>query len=244
VVWFFWNIGYYIDVITQRELVEASGQIKRQKTLTEQAADAIRARIVSGEFHFGEALSEIALATELGVSKTPVREAFLQLKNEGLVEILPQRGTFVFQMTGEQLRQLVEMRELLEGASLRFAMRNGAPLADALQIVIDRMAAAVDEHDHAAYRRHDADFHQAIISASGNAFIDSAYSIIAFRVQALRNRLSLEAQNWRSFEGYKDVARHVRDNNVDAAQAKLLEYIGDAVNAYMARIQGDLAQTG
>jgi DNA-binding GntR family transcriptional regulator len=224
--------------------VDVSAQIKRQKTLTEQAADAIRARIVSGEFHFGEALSEIALATELGVSKTPVREAFLQLKNEGLVEIFPQRGTFVFQMTGEQLRQLIEMRELLETASLRFAMRNRAPLGEALEAIIDRMAVAVEERDSAAYRRHDADFHQAIISAAGNAFIDSAYSIIAFRVQALRNRVALEAQNWRSFEAHKDVARHVRENNVDAAQARLLEHIGDAVNAYLTRIQGDLARTG
>jgi DNA-binding GntR family transcriptional regulator len=224
--------------------VGGTGQIRRQKSLTEQATDAIRARIVSGEFHFGEALSEIALATELGVSKTPVREAFLQLKNEGLVEILPQRGTFVFQMTGEQLRQLAEMRELLETASLRFAMRDGTFLADRLQAIIDRMAVAVDERDHAAYRRHDAEFHQAIITASGNAFIDSAYSVIAFRLQALRNRLSLEAQHWPSFDGHKDVARHVRDNNVDAAQAKLREHIGDAANAYLARIQGDLARTG
>ena len=224
--------------------MDVPAPIKRHKTLTEQATDAIRARIVSGEFHFGEALSEIALATELGVSKTPVREAFLQLKNEGLVEILPQRGTFVFQMTGEQLRQLVEMRELLETASLQFAMRSGAPLGPALEAIVDQMAVAVAERDHAAYRRQDADFHQAIISASGNAFIDSAYSIIAFRVQALRNRLSLEAQNWRSFEGHKEVARHVCGNNVDAARAKLLEHIGDAVNAYLARIQGDLAPAG
>ena len=224
--------------------MHVSAQIKRQKTLTEQAADAIRARIVSGEFHFGEALSEIALATELGVSKTPVREAFLQLKNEGLVEILPQRGTFVFQMTGEQLRQLVEMRELLETASLRFSMRNGTFLGDRLDAIVGRMTDAVEKRDPAAYRRHDADFHQAIISGSGNAFIESAYSIIAFRVQALRNRLSLEAQNWRSFEGHKDVARHVRENNVEAAQAKLLEHIGDALNAYLARIQSGLARTG
>jgi DNA-binding GntR family transcriptional regulator len=222
--------------------VDGSAQIKRQKTLTEQAADAIRARIVSGEFQFGEGLSEIALATELGVSKTPVREAFLQLKNEGLVEIVPQRGTFVFQMTGEQLRQLVEMRELLETASLRFALRNRMRLGDELQAIVDRMAAAVEARNHAAYRLYDADFHQAIISASGNAFIGSAYSIIAFRVQALRNRLSLDAQHWRSFEDHRDIARYVRDYNVDAAQTRLLEHLGDAVSVYLARIQSDLAR--
>jgi DNA-binding GntR family transcriptional regulator len=227
-----------------RKIVDVSAQIKRQKTLTEQAAEAIRTRIVNGEFHFGEALSEIALATELGVSKTPVREAFLQLKNEGLVEILPQRGTFVFQMTGEQLRQLVEMRELLETASLRFAMRGGALLGDALEAIVDRMASAVEARDHAAYRRHDAEFHQAIVNASGNAFIGSAYHIIAFRVQALRNRLSLDTLDNRSFEGHKAVARHVRNNDTDAAQAELLEHIGVAVNIYLARIQSDFARTG
>ena len=91
--------------------VQVLDPIKRQKTLTEQAADAIRARIVEGQFEFGEALSEITLATELGVSKTPVREAFLQLKNEGLVDILPQRGTFVFRMTIEELRRTVGLGE-------------------------------------------------------------------------------------------------------------------------------------
>ena len=221
-----------------------SAPIKRQKTLTEQAADAIRIRIVTGEFHFGEALSEIALAAELGVSKTPVREAFLQLKNEGLVEILPQRGTFVFQMTNEQLRQLVEMRELLESASLRFAMRNGAHLADTLQAITERMTAAFEARDPAAYRTHDADFHQAIIAASGNSFICSAYAIIAFRVQALRNRRLLDAQNWPSLDGHGQIARLVRDNNVEAAVKALIDHIGDAFASYLARTKDNRAHAG
>ncbi len=215
--------------------------ITRRKTLTRQAADAIRAKIVGGEFQFGEALSEVTLAAELGVSKTPVREALLQLKNEGLVEIIPQRGTFVFQMTIEQLRQLVEMRELLEAASLRFAVRNGAHLGDTLRTIIDRMTLAFEQRDPVSYRRHDADFHYAIIKASGNAFIDSAYHIIAFRIQALRNRLSLDAQNWRSLEVHSEVAQLVQDGQVEAAEAKLVEHISDALNAYLARIKAAAA---
>jgi DNA-binding GntR family transcriptional regulator len=224
--------------------VDGPAHIKRQKSLTDQAADVIRARIVNCEFEFGEALSEITLAAELGVSKTPVREAFLQLKNEGLVEILPQRGTFVFQMTGDQLRQLLEMRELLEVASLRFAMRNGAPLGDALEAIMQKMAAAVEARDDAAYRSHDAAFHQAIISASGNTFIVSAYSIIAFRLQAMRNRLPMEAQNRRSFEDHRDIARLVQDKKADAAQARLLEHITDSFKSYMVEIKGIVARTG
>ena len=67
--------------------VQTLGPIKRQKTLTEQAADAIRTRIVEGQFEFGEALSEITLANELGVSKTPVREAFQRLARTFRVDV-------------------------------------------------------------------------------------------------------------------------------------------------------------
>jgi DNA-binding GntR family transcriptional regulator len=211
--------------------------IKRQKTLTEQAADAIRARIVDGQFEFGEALSEIALANELGVSKTPVREAFLQLKNEGLVEILPQRGTFVFKMTTEQLRQLMEMRELLEVNSLRFAMRGGGEdLARELQRIIESMEKTANDRDPVTYRRHDADFHAAMIRASANAFIQSAYNVIALRVQAFRNRVSLDAQNWRSLDEHKQVLAYVEEKDADAAAEALLNHIRGAFYDYVARI--------
>lgn len=217
--------------------MQALRPIKRQKTLTEQAADAIRARIVDGQFEFGEALSEIALANELGVSKTPVREAFLQLKNEGLVEILPQRGTFVFKMTTEQLRQLMEMRELLEVNSLRFAMRGGGEdLARDLQRIIDSMEKATGDRDPVSFRRHDADFHTAIIRASSNAFIQSAYNVIALRVQAFRNRVSLDTQNWRSLDEHKQVLRLVEAKETDAAADALQGHIRGAFYDYVARI--------
>src|SRR5262245_4726210 len=67
------------------EALPSAGQLQRPKSLAEQAADQIRARIIRGEFELGAALSETTLATEMGVSKTPIREAFLRLKTEGLV---------------------------------------------------------------------------------------------------------------------------------------------------------------
>lgn len=216
------------------------GPIRRQKTLTEQAADAIRARIVGGQFEFGEALSEIALANELGVSKTPVREAFLQLKNEGLVEILPQRGTFVFRMTTEQLRQLSEMREILEVNSLRFAMRDGGEaLTRNLNTIIEGMSNAASERDPVAYRGFDADLHGAIIDGSGNSFIQSAYNIIALRIQAFRNRLSPGAQNWRSLDGHAEVVTFVRSKDIEGAAESLRNHIRGAFNDYVARVNAE-----
>jgi DNA-binding GntR family transcriptional regulator len=222
--------------------VDILGPIKRHKTLTEQAADAIRARIVSGELRFGEALSEIAIASELGVSKTPVREAFLQLKNEGLVEIQPQRGTFVFQMSSEELRQLVELRELLELASLHASRRRGDGLGSRLVSIVDRMALAVADADHYGYRRLDGEFHQAIIDASGNGFIASAYHIIAFRIQALRNRLSLDVRHLQSLEEHRDIAHLVQRHNYEAAAEIMRRHIRGAYRDHLERIGGDLAR--
>jgi DNA-binding GntR family transcriptional regulator len=221
--------------------VQTLGPIRRQKTLTEQAADAIRTRIVDGQFEFGDALSEIALATELGVSKTPVREAFLQLKNEGLVDILPQRGTFVFRMSLDELRQLWEMREVLETNSLAFAMRkSGDNLIRLITPIIDGMAKAAEDREPIIYRRLDAEFHAAIITASDNSFIQSAYNIIALRVQAFRSRLSLDAQNWRQRDEHLSVAEliHKRD---EAAVEVLRKHIRGAFEDYVKRVSAETA---
>ena len=220
--------------------------LKRPRTLTEQATDAIRARIVSGDFQLGEALSEITLAAELGVSKTPVLEAFLQLKNEGLVDIQPQRGTFVFQMSGDQIRQLTVLRELLETEALRIAMRSDhGPLAAMLNGVVGRMSEAVAVDESRVYRALDNEFHQHIIIACANQFIEAAYSNIAFRVQALRNRLSLQAsQNDRSLKEHHALSRLVAAGDVDSAVTGLLEHIGATLREYTSLVEGQMGKAG
>lgn len=209
--------------------------IRRQKTLTEQAADTIRARIVEGQFELGEALSDIALADELGVSKTPIREAFLLLKNEGLIEFLPKQGTFVFRMTMDELRQLWELREVLELNSLRLAMRDGGQvLMRSLTPIIERMRKATNERDPLLFRRCDAEFHGAIIAGCDNEFIQSAYNTIALRVQVLRNRVSQDAHNWRSLDEHVAVLDQIRTGDIEAAVASLFKHIRGALDAYVA----------
>ena len=168
-------------------------KLQRARTLTEQAADEIRARIIRGNFELGEALSENMLAAELGVSKTPVREALLQLKREGLVDIQPQRGSFVFQMNAQEAVELSELREILETAAvLRALERDPAALAAALTRIVGQMRTAIEGDDFPGYRDLDADFHQAIVDHCGNGFLKESYAGITFRVQTLRTRLSIE----------------------------------------------------
>lgn len=83
--------------------------------------DAIRHKLLLGELRPGTRLSEVALAKELGVSRTPVREAFNQLGRDGLVESMPYTGTYVKKLDREELAELFDLREILEAYAARRA---------------------------------------------------------------------------------------------------------------------------
>lgn len=163
---------------------------RSSRTLAADATSLIRARIVRGDLQLGEAISEVSLAADLGVSKTPVREALLRLSKDGLVEIHPQRGTFVFRMSADQVRAMTDMREVLELAALRFSRHRPDLLAPNLERIVQNMELALANNNVRSYRTLDGAFHQAIIDAGGNQFLSAAYEPIASRAQALRNRLS------------------------------------------------------
>lgn len=213
--------------------------LERGPSLTEQAAEALRERIVCGLLQLGEPLSELTLATELGVSKTPVREALMQLKRDGLVEIHPQRGTYVFTMTPEQVRQLSETRAILESAALGLAMaRNRAALIAGWAEIVAGMRAALKDGDAARYRTLDGEFHRSFVELADNPYLLDAFTMIAFRVQALRNRLSLdEALNRTSFADHVDFLKLARSGDPEAMGALLLRHIGWTRDHYVAGIE-------
>ena len=97
-------------------------RIARPRSLGALVVEQIRDLIITDKLGLGEQLSEQALAEQLGVSRTPVREAFLRLQTERLVEVKPQRGTFVFQYEMTELREMCELREVLETGALRVAL--------------------------------------------------------------------------------------------------------------------------
>jgi DNA-binding GntR family transcriptional regulator len=199
--------------------------VARGPSLTEQAAAYIRARIVHGNLQCGEPLSELALAQELGVSKTPVREALLELKRQGLVEIHPQRGTFVFEMSPDQVVQLAEVRSILELAALRLAMdRNRDALGRRWSEIVAAMGVAMGNGDTEDYRILDGAFHQAIFDVTGNQFLCETFTVVAFRIQALRNRLSLDPDlNITSYDEHKRLTKYVERDEGDEA-IKLLAW--------------------
>jgi DNA-binding GntR family transcriptional regulator len=218
--------------------------IQRAKSLTEQAADEIRQRIVFGDIALGSSLSENTLAAELGVSKTPVREALLQLKSEGLVSIQPQRGSFVFDMSSSEIVQLGELRETLEVSALRLAAKyDKAGLIEYLGTILGKMKKALARNDASSYRKLDADFHRAMFERSANKYLLAAYLGIAFRVQALRTRLSANPMlNRSSFKEHEKLYKLVDVGRVQDAVTLLSSHVRGTTEDYAATIDAHRAK--
>jgi DNA-binding GntR family transcriptional regulator len=221
------------ETISGRRVCVPHRTLKGLHSLADRAAEHIRGHIVKGDYQLGEALSETTLAAELGISKTPVREALLRLETEGLVDIQPQRGTFVFSMGAAEVDALSEFRDVLETTALSMAMRKdiGALGADLAEIVED-MEHAVSHGNAGAYREADSRFHDGIIRHCGNAYLVDAYAPIAFRVQTLRNLLSRNPRlNARSLTEHTVISQVVASGDEEKAVALLRAHMaGTAAN--------------
>jgi DNA-binding GntR family transcriptional regulator len=205
----------------------------RPRSLADQAADRIRQGIVDSEFQLGEALSETGLASMLGVSKTPIREALLRLAGEGLVNIRPQRGTFVFSLDSAEMHQLSEFREVLEVSALGLALRRELPLGRALAAIVAQMADALADGDVAMYQQLDGTYHAHIIDHSENHHLIRSYNTIATRIQALRGRLSQNPRlNTASLKQHRKLARLIKGGQEPEAAALLRDHIRKTQDDY------------
>ena len=96
-------------------------------SLTDEIADVVRERILKGEYEIGEKIKENQIASELKVSRTPIREAFKLLENEGLIDYIPNRGCFAKGFTKQDVDDIYAVREALEELAVRWAVERITP---------------------------------------------------------------------------------------------------------------------
>jgi DNA-binding GntR family transcriptional regulator len=157
----------------------------RHSPLTKLVSDAIRERILAGEFPPGERLAEERLSEELGVSRMPVREALRVLASEGVVTIEPRRGASVTVYTAAQVQELIEVRATLEGLNAKLAAKRHDPkqIAELERILAD--ASKINERsDLALIQAANERFHKAVENVAAN-------SVLMNIVRSLRDRTAL-----------------------------------------------------
>lgn len=145
------------------------GEIQQYKSLRSSVTDALRTAIIIGDLEEGELYSAPALATPLGVSATPVREAMMDLAHEGLVTTVKNKGFRITVMTGADLEEQTQVRQLLEGPAMR-ALAGRLPTEDLTELreLAERVAAGARDGDLNAYLQGDREFHAHLLEYTGN----------------------------------------------------------------------------
>jgi DNA-binding GntR family transcriptional regulator len=148
-------------------------------TISETLVKSIRAMIFAGELRPGERLFEERLAQHFGVSRPPLREAMRVLAQRGIVTSIPRRGFIVTMMSGDDVREIYELRSVLERAAVELSVsvkdpRRLQPARDALDLM--RQEAAQNNPD--IMLDANSAFHSALIALPGNSRIIAAYATI------------------------------------------------------------------
>lgn len=203
-------------------------KIEKPKSLTLFALENIREGIMSGEYPLGSPLYEKVLAEEFGISKTPVREALVQLQREGLVVVHPHSGTFVFELADGEVSELCELRLILETNAIKLAMRRQAGrLSAELDTLVAAMREAIKKNQTAQFRELDAQFHRAFFKHCGNSYLAAMYSMIEAKLQTLRVSLITPLPHLLtvSLDEHVKIAKALHESKVDVALRVLAEHI-------------------
>ena len=192
---------------------DAAGPIAR-RPLHAAAIDRLRDLIVQGDLVPGARLNERILAERLGISRTPLREAFKVLASEGLVELLPNRGAIVAPLDAARLRETLEVMGALEAliGELACAQASDAAIAE-IRALHFEMRAAHARRDLAAYFRHNQAIHLKLAAAAGNGVLEQTYRQLNANVRRVRYLANLSAQRW-------DAAVTEHDALLDALTAR------------------------
>lgn len=160
---------------------------------TPRLREALEEDIVAGRLKPGQRLDEVGLAARFGVSRTPIREALIQLAASSLVEIRPRRGAFVARLGPRELIESFELMAEIEASCARLAARRMGPAArEAITTTHEACRAAAAAGDEDAYYPANALFHAAIYEATGNRVLMGEALRLQRALQPYR-RLQLKA---------------------------------------------------
>jgi DNA-binding GntR family transcriptional regulator len=158
--------------------------LPRGRSAAQVAYDYVKSRLLDGRFAGGTLLSENEIAHRLDVSRTPVRQAFVQLEAEGLLELYPRRGALVVPISQSEAEDVLEARMLIEQHAARRAAAAGPALARELRGFIADQEATL-EQDGAGFAWADRAFHRAIVHAGGNRLLTRQYDALRDRHQRI-----------------------------------------------------------
>lgn len=201
--------------------------INDKQSLTTQVYKQIRNDILEGRYPTGAFLVETKLAAELGVSRTPIREALKQLELDDLVLSIPNRGMMVQGISAHDVADIFTIRHLLEGQSAYWAaQRINAEQMDKLTETLALMDMYTQKGDAGNLARLDTEFHDIIFSASNSRILKHILSSLHQNTQrARRFSLSVPDRSHKSIEEHRAIYDAIAAHDADKAKTLMEAHI-------------------
>ena len=210
------------------------------KSLEERVFLALREEILGGQFKKGDTLTEVALSTRHGVSRTPLRGALHRLAEEGLIEIVPNRGAVVIGIGREELVDIYKIRMRLEGLASREATEK---ISDGdierLKESVELAEFYIKRQDTEHLKELDSEFHDIIYRASGNRLLYKTLSELHGNITAYR-RLSLSSGDRLrdSVKEHRDILNAILAGDAELADELTSRHIEAALENLLTVIRG------
>ncbi|MDR1616305.1 MAG: GntR family transcriptional regulator [Syntrophomonadaceae bacterium] len=216
------------------------------KPLRELVLDTLRAAIINGNLHPGERLMEIQLADELGVSRTPVREALRKLELEGFIVMTPRKGAYVVDMSLKDVVNVFEIRAALEGlAAALAAERITEEEIEYMEKLLAEKNEAVSQMDISRVISVDTRFHDALYAASRNDKLLGIVNNLRDQIQRFRTAsLAYPGRMQQSLREHRLILEAIQSRNSELSRQAAQEHVENAENGLLETIKnGDIRLT-
>lgn len=194
--------------------------------LQDLAYDQTRELIESRKLLPGKLYSESGLSKQLGISRTPIRRALQKIEQEGLVEILPQRGFYVYQFTDKDIYEIFQLRKLLEGFAIDCICSTGESLnLDAIRSNIKSQEEAQRADDFDKFILVNKKFHQEIVELTGNERLYKMYDNLRMSVDAVGRQILKKRGHWQqSVDEHKLILEALENRDYNKAKKALYSH--------------------
>jgi DNA-binding GntR family transcriptional regulator len=213
------------------EEINLQKEIADKYSLRGRVYSTIRDRILSGDYHESEELRENAIATDLGVSRTPVREALRQLELEGLVSIIPNKGASVTGITTKDIHDIYVIRSYLEGLCAKWACEN---ITNGQIEELEEILYLSDFHARRGHIEHMVDldnkFHDLIYKASGSKTLNHVLSDFHQYVERVRKiTLSRPYRAEKSRDEHAAIVEAIKNRDGNMAEILANEHMMNSI---------------
>lgn len=222
-------------------MIESLHKINKPDSLAKIAYRALRDSILSFKLQQKTVYNEMSVAQELGLSRTPVREALLRLSSEGLITFLPRKGFIVTSYTQNDIEEVFELRLILESVVIRkIANKISQKKIDTLREYIELQEQAAAENDYHSFMLSDRAFHKTFFELGGNSKlieIVNNFQDICHMVGICY--LKIDGLYQRAIDDHLAILKSLEERDADKAVAAITNHINQVKTAVIKTISSD-----